>query len=214
MDDWQMSLVLHGAVGRGTFHCDVSLSLNNGDVLAITGANCSGKSTILHTIAGLVPLLQGTMYCNDQAWDDSKEKVFVTAEQRSCAVVFQDLRLFPHMSVLSNVAYGLRAHGVNKQEARARSLVAMSQVGLHNFESRTPNNLSGGEQQRVALARALVLQPHVLLLDEPFTALDANSRTTLRSLMPEIVASVSGVTVLVSHDPGDVDSLSTTQLAL
>ena len=209
-----MSLQLHGAVGRGAFHRDASLSVNDGDVLAITGPNGSGKSTILHTIAGLVSLLHGTLKCNDDIWDAPADQMFIQAEKRSCAVVFQDLRLFPHMNVISNVAYGLRAHGVNKQQAHAQSLEALSQVGLHGFEFRAPHELSGGEQQRVALARALVLKPRVMLLDEPFAAIDAGSRTALRQLMPEVLATFPGVTVLVSHDPADVESLANSHLAL
>jgi molybdate transport system ATP-binding protein len=209
-----MSLVLNGAIARGDFHREVSISLTDGDVLAVTGINGSGKSTILHTIAGLLALRNGTICCDEKIWDSSSDDVFVEAEHRSCAVVFQNLRLFPHMDVISNVAFGLRAHGVKKQEAHAQSLQALSQVGLHNCEVRSPQQLSGGEQQRVALARALVLKPQVLLLDEPFTAIDANSRAALRTLMPEVLASFPGVTVLVSHDPTDVESMANSHLEL
>ena len=209
-----MSLSLHGVVGRGTFERHAELSIGRGEVLAITGANGSGKSTIVHTIAGLIPMMSGTLHVNETMWDHTAAKTFLVAEQRSCAVVFQDLRLFPHMNVLSNVAYGLRARGVNKDKAHEESALMLNNVGLARFEKRMPLDLSGGEQQRIALARALVIAPQVLLLDEPFASVDMASRADLRDLLGRLVSDFQGVTVLVSHDPADVRSLATDQLSL
>jgi ABC-type sulfate/molybdate transport systems ATPase subunit len=129
-------------------------------------------------------------------------------------VVFQDLRLFPHMSVLSNVAYGLRARGVIKDEAIERSKKMLTRVGLSSLEKRLPNDLSGGERQRVALARALVLEPRVLLLDEPLSAVDSASRAALRDLLQEVLGSFAGATILVTHDLGDVEAMATANLGL
>jgi molybdate transport system ATP-binding protein len=147
-------------------------------------------------------------------WDAPDSKQWVAPENRTCAVVFQDLRLFPHMNVIANVAYGLRAHGVNKDEAHSRSTLVLARVGLSSFEARRPNDLSGGERQRVALARALVVEPRVLLLDEPLSAVDVASRAALRKLLPEVLGSFAGATILVTHDLGDVEALATRSLSL
>jgi molybdate transport system ATP-binding protein len=214
MDGWSMSISLHGVIGRGDFERELNFSVADGEVLAITGPNGSGKSTVIHTIAGLVPLRSGQLQSDNITWDDPAAKILVPSEQRTCAVVFQDLRLFPHMNVISNVAYGLRAHGVNKDEAIAQSSAVLTRVGLSSFEKRQPNDLSGGERQRVALARALVMEPRVLLLDEPLSAVDSDSRAALRELLPEVLGSFAGATILVTHDPSDVEAMATRSLGL
>ena len=214
MDDKPMSISLQGTIGRGEFERALNFSVADGEVLAITGPNGSGKSTIIHTIAGLVPLRSGQLQSDNITWDAPDLKQWVAPENRTCAVVFQDLRLFPHMNVISNVAYGLRAHGVSKDEAHSRSIAVLSRVGLSSFETRRPNDLSGGERQRVALARALVLEPRVLLLDEPLSAVDVASRTALRELLPEVLGSFAGATILVTHDQDDLEALATRSLRL
>jgi molybdate transport system ATP-binding protein len=186
----------------------------DGEVLAITGPNGSGKSTVIHTIAGLVPLRSGHLESDGAMWDAPDSKQWVAPENRTCAVVFQDLRLFPHMNVMSNVVYGLRARGIQKDVAIERSQKMLTRVGLTSFEKRQPNELSGGERQRVALARALVLEPRVLLLDEPLSAVDSASRAALRELLPEVLGSFAGAAILVTHDLGDVETLATANLSL
>jgi molybdate transport system ATP-binding protein len=214
MDDKPMSISLQGMIGRGEFERSLNFSVADGEVLAITGPNGSGKSTIIHTIAGLVPLRSGQLESDGAILDAPDSKQWVAPENRTCAVVFQDLRLFPHMNVIANVAYGLRAHGVNKDEAHSRSTLVLARVGLSSFEARRPNDLSGGERQRVALARALVVEPRVLLLDEPLSAVDVASRAALRKLLPEVLGSFAGATILVTHDLGDVEALATRSLSL
>lgn len=209
-----MSVSLQGIIGRGEFERALNFSVADGEVLAITGPNGSGKSTIIHTIAGLIPLRSGHLESDDAIWDAPHSKQWVGAENRTCAVVFQDLRLFPHMSVLSNVAYGLRARGTQKDEAIERTQKILTRVGLASFEKRRPVNLSGGERQRVALARALVIEPRVLLLDEPLSAVDSTSRAFLRELLPEVLATFAGATILVTHDLGDVEAMATANLSL
>jgi ABC-type sulfate/molybdate transport systems ATPase subunit len=118
------------------------------------------------------------------------------------------------MNVISNVAYGLRAHGVKKDEAHSRSTLVLARVGLSSFETRRPSELSGGERQRVALARALVAEPRVLLLDEPLSAVDIASRAALRELLPEVLGSFTGSTILVTHDQDDLEALATANLSL
>ena len=207
-----MSLVLQGQVGRGEFSREVDVTVQHGEILAIVGANGSGKSTVLQTIAGIAALKSGRLSFDNVVWDEPITKTFTPAQDRHCGVVFQDLRLFPHLSLIANVAYGLRAHGVTKDEAIERSQKMLIRVGLASFEKRRSNDLSGGERQRVALARALVLEPRVLLLDEPLSAVDVASRAALRELLPEVLAGFAGATILVTHDPGDVEALATANL--
>lgn len=209
-----MTISLQGVVGRGEFERVLDFSVSDGEVLAITGPNGSGKSTVIHTIAGLIPMRSGQLIADNTTWDSSTTNTWVEPENRTCAVVFQDLRLFPHMSVISNVAYGLRARGMHKDEALSRAETLLTRVGLKSFEMRRPNNISGGERQRVALARALVVEPRVLLLDEPLSAVDATSRSGLRELLPELLAGFSGATILVTHDQTDVEALATATLGL
>jgi molybdate transport system ATP-binding protein len=214
MDGGPMSISLNGFVGRGDFERSFSFSIADGEVLAITGPNGSGKSTVIHTIGGLIPLRSGYLESDGAKWDAPDSKQWIAPENRTCAVVFQDLRLFPHMNVISNVAFGLRAHGIQKDEAIERSQKLLTRVGLLSFEKRLPSDLSGGERQRVALARALVLEPRVLLLDEPLSAVDSASRAALRELLPEVLGSFAGATILVTHDLGDVEAMATTNLSL
>jgi molybdate transport system ATP-binding protein len=214
MDGWPMSISLQGIIGRGEFERSLNFSVADGEVLAITGPNGSGKSTVIHTIAGLVPLRSGQLQSDNITWDAPDSKQWVAPENRTCAVVFQDLRLFPHMNVIANVAYGLRAHGVDKDEAHSQSTSVLARVGLSLFETRRPSELSGGERQRVALARALVVEPRVLLLDEPLSAVDVASRAALRELLPEVLATVAGATILVTHDQDDLEAMATRTLGL
>ncbi len=209
-----MTLSLNGIVGRGEFERMLDISVADGEVLAITGPNGSGKSTVIHTIAGLIPLRSGKLQSDGTTWDEPATNTWIASENRTCAVVFQDIRLFAHMSVISNVAYGLRARGVRKDEALSRSETLLARVGLTSFGNRRPNDISGGERQRVALARALVLEPRVLLLDEPLSAVDAASRSGLRELLPELLSCFLGSTILVSHDPADVEALASATLGL
>ena len=209
-----MNLSLHGIVGRDGFERRIDFDLSPGEVLAITGANGSGKSTIVHTVAGLVPLIDGELSCDGNVWDSPTGQVWVVPEKRSCAVVFQELRLFPHMDVGANVAFGLRARGEKRRDAHAHADEALVRVGLSGFSGRLPNGLSGGERQRVAIARALVMNPRVLLLDEPFTAVDMESREALRGLLAEVMGSFAGAAILISHDPADVASLANSRLSL
>jgi molybdate transport system ATP-binding protein len=209
-----MSISLNGSVGRGDFERSFDFTIADGEVLAITGPNGSGKSTVIHTIAGLIPLRSGDLESDGAIWDAPHSQQWVAPENRTCGVVFQDLRLFPHMNVLSNVAYGLRAHGIQKDEAIERSQKMLTRVGLPSFEKRQSTDLSGGERQRVALARAIVIEPRVLLLDEPLSAVDSASRAVLRQLLPEVLGGFAGATILVTHDLGDVEAMATANLSL
>lgn len=201
-----MTLEVNGTVGRGSFRRDVSLSVGAGQVLGIVGPNGAGKSTILSTVAGLDRMVRGTITIDGEVLDGPG--VFVHPEDRRAVMVFQDLRLFPTMTVLGNVAFGPRCHGAPRAEADERAMGALRSVGMESFASRSPASLSGGEKQRVALARAFVTSPRTLLLDEPFAAVDAESRPALREVLRSLLAASSARTLIVSHDPADLSDLA------
>lgn len=204
-----MSLAVRGTACRGDFSVDIEFTAQPGECVSIVGPNGSGKSTILHTIAGLLSLCAGSIAMDDDVWDSPSDNVWVDAAARSCSVVFQDVRLFPFLSAQRNVEFGLRAQGMSRSDASLRARDALALVGVQQHAQRRATELSGGEQQRVALARALVLQPRVLLLDEPFAAIDAPSRTAFRELLSQVVAQSQIISVMVSHDPIDAESLAT-----
>jgi molybdate transport system ATP-binding protein len=209
-----MSLELHGTVHRGDFQRHVDVTADNGEVVAIVGANGSGKSTVIHTIAGLAALADGSLIVNDTPWDVPANNQWVSPEQRGCGVVFQDVRLFPYLNAVQNVMFGLRATGVSRSESRARALEVLTQVDAHEFAQRMPASLSGGERQRVALARALVLKPHVLLLDEAFSAVDDNAHNAFRQLIPRLVREAGMIALIVTHDATDARVLASREVRL
>ncbi|MFZ9629726.1 MAG: ABC transporter ATP-binding protein [Ilumatobacteraceae bacterium] len=198
-------------VRRGAFELDVSLEVAPGEVLAVLGPNGSGKSTLLRALAGLQPLDAGRVAVGGRVLDDVAAAQFVAPEQRHVAVVFQDHLLFRHLSVLENVAFGLRARGVDREDARRRAPEWLERVGLADRANDRTQRLSGGQQQRIALARALVTEPMLLLLDEPLSALDVGTRRETRRELREHLtgyAARGGVTVLVTHDPVDAYALA------
>ncbi|MEO8925796.1 MAG: nitrate/sulfonate/bicarbonate ABC transporter ATP-binding protein [Caulobacteraceae bacterium] len=151
---------------------DVNLTLKAGEIVGLLGRSGSGKSTLLRSIAGLITPTGGSVTVSDMAGDDSAHGV---------AMVFQSFALFPWLTVQKNVELGLEAQGVPVEERRKRTLAAIDLIGLDGFENAYPKELSGGMRQRVGLARALVVQPSVLLMDEPFSALDVLTAETLRT---------------------------------
>ena len=207
-----MTLVFDATFGRGGFSRHAAFDVPPGAVLGLVGANGSGKSTLLHTIAGIERVRSGHVTLDGRVLDDGD--VFVEPRDRRCVVVFQDLRLFPTMTVLENVSYGPRCHGAPRADAHARAREALARAGLAGFEARRPGGLSGGERQRVAIARAVVTNPAVLLLDEPFAAVDAESRPGLREVLRDVLAGSEARTVIVSHDPADIEDLAGTVVRL
>lgn len=207
-----MTLVFDAVFGRGGFSRHAAFEVPPGAVLGLVGANGSGKSTLLHTVAGIEPVRSGHVTLDGRVLDNGD--VFVEPQDRRCVVVFQDLRLFPTMSVLENVAYGPRCHGAPRADAHARAREALARVGLAGFEGRRPDGLSGGERQKVAIARAVVTNPAVLLLDEPFAAVDADSRPGLREVLRNVLAGSEARTVIVSHDATDIRDLAGTVVRL
>lgn len=184
----------------GALDLDVALQIPRG-VCAILGESGAGKSTILRLLAGLARPDRGRITLDDELLFDAQSRVFRSPRARPIGWMPQDGGLFPHLAVGENVAFGLRALGVPRTEALARAGAALERVGLARFGERRPQHLSGGEQQRVALARALVLEPRLLLLDEPLAALDYETHRSVRTELRAALASLDAVTLLVTHNP-------------
>ncbi|MFF0631953.1 ABC transporter ATP-binding protein [Nocardia sp. NPDC004151] len=197
-----MTLRAELRVERDRFRLDVDLTVEPGEVVALLGPNGAGKTTALRALAGLLPLTGGRIVVSDRVWD-APPAIFLPAERRAVGVVFQDYLLFQHLSAQENVAFGLRARGVRRVEARARAETWLDRVGLADRAHSTPRSLSGGQAQRVALARALATDPQLLLLDEPLAALDASTRLQVRTDLAHHLRDYPGHTVLVTHDPLD-----------
>lgn len=186
---------------RGDFSLQLRLDVAPGQVFAVVGPNGSGKTTLLRVIAGLTPVTSGTLRLGELMLDDSSSDTFLPVRDRPVSVVFQDYRLFPHLSVLDNVAFGPRSTGASRGEARDAASHWLAKFDLTEFSGRRPRQLSGGQAQRVAVARALAATPQVLLLDEPLAALDAQTRLDVRGELRSHLAEFPGVCLLVTHDP-------------
>jgi len=181
---------------------DVNLQVDAGEIVALLGPSGSGKSTLLNIVAGLQAPDAG------QVWFDGQDITAVPPERRRFALMFQDFALFPHLNVQDNVAFSLVEQRVAKRDARAKALQMLGVFGLTDLARRRVWNLSGGEQQRVALARALITQPRALLLDEPFSALDADLRVALRHEFRARIQAAGMPTLLVTHDEAEARDMA------
>ncbi|WP_114905694.1 ABC transporter ATP-binding protein [Ornithinimicrobium murale] len=190
-------------VSRGALQLEVDLQVPSGQVVALLGPNGAGKTTALHALAGLLRLRAGSLTLGGRALDDPTTGTFVPAARREVGVVFQDYLLFPHLTALENVAFGLRARGVGRVAAREAAGAWLDRVGLADRAGVRPGQLSGGQAQRVALARALATRPRLVLLDEPLAALDAATRLEVRADLARHLREFGGSAVLVTHDPLD-----------
>lgn len=184
-----------------SFRLDIDLSIAPGETVALLGPNGAGKSTAVAAIAGLIRLDTGRIDLNGTTLDEPEAGRYVPPERRNIGIVFQDYLLFPHLSALENVAFGLRSRGIRRHEAHHRSREWLSRLGLANLERSTPGDLSGGQAQRVALARALATEPDLLLLDEPLSALDVTTRTELRRHLGDHLSGFDGPRLIITHDP-------------
>jgi sulfate transport system ATP-binding protein len=173
---------------------DLSFNVEKGRILAILGPSGCGKSTALRVIAGLVQQDSGEVWLDGERLDD------VPVNQRRIGFVFQHYSLFPHMSVRKNIEFGLKVKGTGPKKTARRVKELIELVGLEGLEDRKPGQLSGGQQQRVALARALAIEPRILLLDEPFGALDAKIRKRLRRDLKKLQRNLGITTIFVTHD--------------
>lgn len=180
----------------------ISTTVRSGEFVSLLGASGAGKSTLLKVIAGVLPQTTGTVLFDGRIVDA------LPAHKRRCPMVFQDIRLFPNMNVLDNVAFPGKVARVSRPERNRQAVDLLEQVGLAGFEKRAVSELSGGQAQRVALARALASEPRALLLDEPFAGLDEQLRDDMRSLTLRLHREHGIVTIMVTHDASEALRMS------
>src|SRR6478735_6151473 len=181
---------------------ELTLKIRRGEFIALLGPSGCGKSTALNCIAGLLPLSGGTIQLDDERIDP------LPPERRGFGMVFQNYALFPHMSVMKNIGFGLRMQGVPAAEIAPRVAKAMRLVQLSGQEHKLPGQLSGGQQQRVAIARAIVIEPPLILMDEPLSNLDAKLRLETRAEIRRIHRELGRATIYVTHDQDEALSLA------
>jgi len=180
-----------------------SMTVEKGEIVGIIGASGSGKSTLLRLIAGLEEPKKGNITIDGRVIVNNK--TYIEPEKRGIGMVFQDYALFPHLTVAGNISFGL--HKLSRKERQNRLDEMLELVQLSDFKNRYPHELSGGQQQRVALARALAARPSILLLDEPFSNLDTDLKTTIRLELREILEKAEMTCLFVSHDQADIDAI-------
>jgi putative spermidine/putrescine transport system ATP-binding protein len=181
---------------------DVTLTIRQGEFIALLGPSGCGKSTTLNCIAGLLPATGGGIWLDDRRIDTLRP------ERRGFGMVFQNYALFPHMTVRRNIGFGLMMPGVNRAETARRVDEAIALVRLQGQENRLPAQLSGGQQQRVAIARAIVVEPPLVLMDEPLSNLDARLRLEMRAEIRRIHTALGATTIYVTHDQEEALSLA------
>ncbi|SIS40733.1 ABC transporter ATP-binding protein [Salimicrobium flavidum] len=182
----------------------LSLDISKGEIIAILGSSGSGKSTVLRLLSGLEAPSKGSISVNEQTFFDDRH--FLPPEKRNIGMVFQDYALFPHMTIQKNIEFGLGSW--SKKQSRNRSKEMLSLVRMEDYKNRYPHELSGGQQQRIALARALAPAPSLLLLDEPFSSLDADLQITIRNELHDILKQTETTTVFVTHDREDAKAVA------
>lgn len=189
------------------FNLNKGWQVDKGEIVALFGPSGSGKSLTLKAIAGLETPDKGLIKINSRLVFHHQKKINIPARDRSVAYVPQNYGLFPHMTVVDNILFGM--NGNNQEPKKKKAMKLLQRVGLESKRNRYPGQLSGGEKQRVALLRALANNPEVLLLDEPFSAVDIPAREILRNEIREFLAQWRIPIVLVTHDPGDLKALAT-----
>lgn len=193
----------------GQLHLEgVDLSATPGTSVAIVGPNGAGKTTVLRALAGLVALERGHVRLDGKVLDEPTTATWCPPDARPVGVMFQDLLLFPHLSVLENVEFGPRARGATRRVARRGASTWLERLDVGHLAGERPSALSGGQAQRVALARALATEPRLLLLDEPLSALDAVTRPSVRRDLARHLDAFDGVAVIVTHDPVEAMALA------
>jgi molybdate transport system ATP-binding protein len=199
---------LHGTVSVGEFSRHFSLDIRD-EIVGIFGANGIGKTSLLRTIAGLCPLSEGKLCVNEEIVDEPAKNQFVQPELRNIGMVFQDHSLFPFMTALDNASFPLIMRGMKRNAARKLASEVLEQFGVAHVAEQLAPTLSGGQSQRVAIVRALVGAPRAVLLDEPLSAIDEESREGVRSLICEHLGRLGVSAIVVSHDRADLDHLCT-----
>ena len=190
------------AFGKSVALSNLTLTIGNGEFVALLGPSGCGKSTALNSLAGLLPLTSGSIYLDDRRIDT------LPPERRDFGMVFQNYALFPHLTVRQNIGFGLKIKKTPKSEIERRVNAAINLVQLSLHADKHPNQLSGGQQQRVAIARAIVIEPQVVLMDEPLSNLDAKLRHEMRSEIKRLHRELGLTTVYVTHDQEEALSLA------
>jgi molybdate transport system ATP-binding protein len=198
-----VTLRAHVVVARGSLSLDMWLNAAPGEVVALLGPDGAGKTTVLRSIAGLVAIDRGSIEVHGEIVDDPSASVFVPSARRSAGVISQQHQLFPNMSVLENVAFGLRARGVDKSVAHEEARHWLRRVSCDGIERLRPYRLSDSQSRRVALARALACEPKLLLLDDPLGALDPATQVEIRRELSKHLSEFRGSAILVTHNPID-----------
>lgn len=183
---------------------DLSLGLDKGHIGCLLGASGCGKTTALRAIAGFEPLTNGAIYLGNHLLSDAN--IQIAPEKRNVGMMFQDYALFPHLNVEQNLVFGLRKWDKDKRNCRAQEMLDL--IGLNDFKKKYPHELSGGQQQRVALARALAPQPSLLLLDEPFSNLDVDTREKLAFEVRDILKKTGHTALLVTHNQAEAFAIA------
>jgi len=193
---------IHHSYGSTEVFRNLDLRIQSGELLSLLGPSGCGKTTLLRMLAGFIEPDSGKVFFADE------DVTRLAVHRREVGMVFQDYALFPDRSVLDNVMFGLRARKVPAAAARKKAIEMLERVGLQEFASQKPQSLSGGQRQRVAMARALVIEPKLLLLDEPLSALDAGLRSELRHLVRQLQREFGITTVFVTHDQEEALAIS------
>ncbi|NRA86574.1 MAG: ABC transporter ATP-binding protein [Rhizobiales bacterium] len=203
MNDTNLTIKnLHLSFGATEVLKGINLDIKQGEFFSFLGSSGSGKSTLLRAIAGFGPTPKGQILIGGQDIAD------LPPWEREVGMVFQSYALWPHMTVAKNVAFGLEERKVAKAEVNKRVIEALDMVGLADYADRRPSQLSGGQQQRVALARTIVVEPRILLLDEPLSNLDANLRVQMRQDILALQRKLNLTTIFVTHDQEEANSIS------
>ncbi|GAB6100305.1 hypothetical protein JCM16358_21840 [Halanaerocella petrolearia] len=183
---------------------DFTFSVEKGDIVCILGESGSGKSTVLRLISGLEEPTKGIIKINNNTVVNND--VFVSPEEREVGMVFQDYALFPHMTVAENILFGVKDKSEEYKEKKLEEVLRL--IGLEELKDRYPHQISGGQQQRVALARALAIDPSLIVMDEPFSSLDANLQSKIREELRRIIKRTGITSIFVSHDKDDAMSIA------
>jgi putative spermidine/putrescine transport system ATP-binding protein len=183
-----------------------NLELKQGEFITFLGPSGCGKSTALNCIAGLIPITSGNIYIDDECIDDGASSM--PPEKRGFGMVFQNYALFPHLSVFNNIAFGLQIKKLDPKVIKEKVQAALKMVHLEGYENKPPSQMSGGEQQRVAIARCIVMEPRLLMLDEPLSNLDAKLRIDMRYELKDLHERLHITSIYVTHDQQEALALS------